>query len=150
MHSWAVHAGWMQVPGWNVRLISHAVGHACMQLKPGHVLTMIVCQHPQQVLQRHPQLRSLKLCSCAAVTDAALHALPGESMRQLQLLCCDGVQGWFLQGLPLLQLLHLSSCSAIDPGAIALVIHLAIVYHLHAAGILRLHHVHACVLFELQ
>ena len=75
----------------------------------------------QQVLQCHPQLRSLKLCNCTAVTDAALRALPGHSMRQLQLLCCDGVQGWFLQHLPLLELLWLTSCSGINSEAIAMV-----------------------------
>ena len=74
-----------------------------------------------QVLQQHPQLRSLKLCSCAAVTDAPLQRLPARSLRELQLVCCDSVRGHFLARLPLLEVLRLTSCGGIDPEAAALV-----------------------------
>ena len=71
-----------------------------------------------QVLRQHPALEALKLCSCPRVTDEALQSLPGNSLEQLTLVCCDGITGKPLSQLKKLETLQISSCNAVTEEAI--------------------------------
>lgn len=70
------------------------------------------------MLKQHPALEALKLCSCPRVSDEALEALPGNSLRELTLVCCDGIEGKPLSRLKKLETLQMSSCNAVTEEAI--------------------------------
>ena len=46
-----------------------------------------------QVLGRHPALESLKMSSCPKISDTCLAALPASTLRELTLVCCNGIVG---------------------------------------------------------
>lgn len=52
------------------------------------------------------------------VTDRALEALPAQSLRELHLVCCEGVHGTTIARLDCLEVLRLSSCRSIAEEAI--------------------------------
>ncbi len=50
--------------------------------------------------------------------DAALEALPADSLRELHLVCCEGIRGTTIARLRRLEMLRLSSCTSIAEEAI--------------------------------
>jgi hypothetical protein len=70
------------------------------------------------VLQQHPELQMFRLCMSSRVTDEALRALPPKSLRELHLVCCEGVQGMTIARLRCLEILRLSSCPNITDKAV--------------------------------
>ena len=66
-----------------------------------------------KVLGRHPALECFKLSSCPNVTDVALACLPADSLRELSLVSCNGIEGTSLGPLRNLETLELSYCNAL-------------------------------------
>ena len=71
-----------------------------------------------QVLGQQPALEFFKMGSCPRVTDEGLSALPASTLRELRLVCCDGVAGASLGRLKRLERLKLTSCNAVTGDAI--------------------------------
>lgn len=80
--------------------------------------SMLTSDQLQQVLGQHPLLESLKLSCCPRVTDKALALLPSDSMRELRLVCCDGIEGSSLGLQTKLEILDFSSCNSITERSI--------------------------------
>ena len=70
------------------------------------------------MLSQHPALEVLKLCSCPRLSDEAIESFPGNSLRELTLVCCDGIEGKPLSRLKKLETLQISSCNAVTVEAI--------------------------------
>ena len=75
-------------------------------------------EHLVQVLGQQPALESFKMSSCPRVTDEGLAALPASTLRELKLVCCDGVVGASLACLKRLEWLTFTSCNAVTGDAI--------------------------------
>lgn len=80
--------------------------------------SMLTNDQLQQVLRQHPLLESLKLSCCPRVTDKALEPLPSDSMRELRLVCCDGIEGSSLSLQHKLEILEFSSCNCVTERSI--------------------------------
>jgi hypothetical protein len=61
------------------------------------------------VLSRNPELESLELAACNAVTDASLCKCP-SSLRELSLVMCEAVEGVPLVRLKRLETLRITKC----------------------------------------
>ena len=66
-----------------------------------------------KVLGQHSALECFKLSSCSRITDAALASLPADSLRELSLVSCDGIEGTSLARLRKLETSELSYCNAV-------------------------------------
>jgi hypothetical protein len=66
-----------------------------------------------KVMGHHSALECFKISSCSRVTDAALASLPADSLRELSLVSCDGIEGTSLGCLRKLETLELSYCNAV-------------------------------------
>ena len=66
-----------------------------------------------KVLGQQSALECFKMSSCSRVTDAALASLPADSLRELSLVSCDGIEGTSLGRLRKLETLELSYCNAV-------------------------------------
>ena len=74
---------------------------------------LLMDEHLIKVLGQHSALECFKMSSCSRVTDAALASLPADSLRELILVSCDGLEGTSLGRLRKLETLELSYCNAV-------------------------------------
>ncbi|CAK0787844.1 hypothetical protein CVIRNUC_011066 [Coccomyxa viridis] len=74
-----------------------------------------------QVLRQHPALEYFKLGCCPRISDEGLAALPASTLRELSLVCCDGVVGASLGRLKRLERLEFASCNAVTGDAIQVI-----------------------------
>ena len=70
-----------------------------------------------QVLGQHLALESFKMSSCPRISDEGLAALPASTLRELRLVCCDGIVGASLGRLKRLERLTFTSCNAVTGDA---------------------------------
>ena len=95
-----------------------AASHLMQHTSPAVCRSLLSSEQLIQVLRQHPALEVLKLCSCPRVSDEALESLPGNRLKHLTLVCCDGIEGKPLRQLKKLETLQISSCNAVTEEAI--------------------------------
>ncbi len=73
----------------------------------------MVDEQLMRVLGQHSALEGFKLSSCSRVTDVALASLPANTLRELILVSCGGIEGTSIHRLRKLEMAELSFCNAV-------------------------------------